>query len=228
MSLNKLSIYLIIMLLYLGISKSFSPSEFGISYILNDNSLAKIVQGAPVSVVLVDMHKTGFLINTHYHKYKIIYGFQAVEEIVVRTSSKFAQQHSNNLGLSIFRRYENDLKEDFTPLPPGSIFIGDRSFGRWVKDNSGESVWKFYRPYRNIPVQLGWDDYIPTLKDANQINNYALSKKPFYGPNNEFGTDGSVSKKVYSNYFGRQKPKSIDFKKVISDYFKENFKGINP
>lgn len=223
MNLNKLSTYLIIVLLYLGISKSFSPSEFGISYIVNDSSLSKLVQGAPVSVILVDMHTTGFIINTYYHKFKVVYGLQAVEEVVVRTSRHFAMKHQNHLGMSIFRRYENNLKEDFTPLPPGSVFVGDRSFGSWVKHSSGESYWTFYRPYRNIPFQLGWDNFRPNYDFVSTINNYMFTKKPYFGANNEFGTQGSISKKIYSNYFSRQKPKSIDFKKVIRNYFKENF-----
>lgn len=223
MNLNKLSIYLIIMLLYLGISKSFSPSEFGINYILNNNSLSKIVKGAPVSVLLVDMHTTGFIINTYYHKYRIVYGLQGAEEVIVRTSRQFAKDHFNHLGMSIFRRFEEDLREDFTPLPPGSLFVGDRSFGSWVKHNSGEKVWQFYRPYRFISKQLGWEDFLPTYAFTQKVSNYMNSQKPFYGPNNEFGTNGSISRKVYINYFSRQKPQSIDFKKVIKDYFKENF-----
>lgn len=223
MNLNKFSIYLIIMFLYLSIAKSFSPSEFGISYILNKQSLAKIIKGAPVTVILTDIHKTGFIINTYYHKYKVVYGLQETEEIIVRTSSKFALEHQNYLGLSIFRRFEDDLKEDFTPLPAGSIFVGDKSFGNWVTHSSGEQVWQFYRPYKNIAAQLGWGEFLPTKTFAQQVKNHMISGQAFLGPNDEFGTDGTITKKVYANYFSRQKPQSIDMKKVIHDYFKENF-----
>ena len=84
--MNKIIVYCILLLFYLGLSKSLSPSEFGINYINSDSLLSQIVPGKPVSVILTDIHSTGFLIKTFYHKYKIVYGFQSYEELIVRTS----------------------------------------------------------------------------------------------------------------------------------------------
>lgn len=223
MNINKIVLYIIVILLYLGLSKSFSPSEFGINYVLNSQSLSKMVQGSPVTIILTDMHSTGFLIKTYYHKYKVVYGLQSVEEVIVRTSGNFMQQHKNHLGMSIFRRYENALEEEFSALPPGSLFIGDRSFGEWILDNSGEKVWRFYRPYRNIPNYLGLNDFKATYKLYQQISLYRNQKKDFHGLKNEFGLNGAITLKSFPRYFERQKPEEINFKKFILDYFKENF-----
>ena len=72
MNLNKIIIYSLLLLTYLGLSKSLSPSEFGISYVFNEESLSSMIKGAPVSVILVDTHSTGFIIKTYYQKYKVV------------------------------------------------------------------------------------------------------------------------------------------------------------
>ena len=119
--MNKIIVYCVLLLFYLGLSKSLSPSEYGINYINSNEALSRLVPGAPVSVILTDIHSTGFLIKTYYHKYKIVYGFQSFEELIVRTSRNYSINNQSHLGLSIFRRYREDELEDFTPLPPGSI-----------------------------------------------------------------------------------------------------------
>ncbi|MEX1100050.1 MAG: hypothetical protein WEB87_06470, partial [Bacteriovoracaceae bacterium] len=134
MNMNKALLYCALLLAYLGLSKSLSPSEFGISYVFNEESLSKLITGAPVSVILIDTHSTGFIIKTYYQKYKVVYGFQTYEEIIVRTSGTFNAKHAKHIGMSIFRRTES-LEESFTPLPPGSVFIGNRDFGRWKTDH---------------------------------------------------------------------------------------------
>lgn len=212
------------MLMYLGLSKSFSPSEFGISYILNEKSLAELVKGAPVTAILVDMHSTGFLIKTYYHKYKIIYGFQSVDEIIVRTSSGFAQANKNNIGMSIFRRYDDDLSEEHTPLPPGSLFVGNKNFGEWVSSPSGDKVWRFYYAYKKtIPVFLGIKNFDYTYDMYQKVQVYRNQRKAYYGEKDQFGTKGSLTPKMYPRYYARQKPQQIDFKKFFYDYFRENF-----
>lgn len=223
MSLNKVIIYILTVMLYLGLSKSFSPSEFGINYIINNDSLSRVIQGAPATVILTDMHSTGFLIKTYYQKYKVVYGFQSVEEIIVRTSSKFAKKHAKHIGMSIFRRNSDEENEDFTPLPPGMIFVGDRSLGQWKNTNSGDKVWRFYRPYRNIPLYLGWGDFRPSKDFYALAKSHMTSGKPFFGDYNSFGINGNITKKNFPKYFSRQKPKDLNFKKNFLHYFHKDF-----
>ena len=184
--MNKVIIYILLVLLYLGLSKSLSPSEYGVNYVFNKQSLEKIIGAGPVSVILTDIHSTGFIIKTYYHKYKVIYAFQGYEEIIARTSSHFSTAHLKHIGLSILRRYENG-KVDHTALPPGSIFIGDRNFGSWIKDKNNEKVWKFYRAYRHLPSYLGWMGFQPSYKFYQEIQVRMNNSKTFYGFNDEFG-----------------------------------------
>ena len=220
--MNKLIIYVILLILYLGLSKSLSPSEFGIKYVNSQKSLALSIPGAPVSVILTDIHSTGFIIKTYYHKYKVVYGFQSFEELIIRTSRKYMEENLPYLGMSVFRRFKLENKEDFTPLPPGSVFVGDYNFGNWV-DRRGKKQWRFFRVYRQIPTYLGWKDFQPTFQTYTRIRTAIDEKKPFFGSNDEFGINGSITKVSFPKYFERQKNEPIDLEKFIKAYLNENF-----
>lgn len=220
--MNKFVIYIVLVLLYLGVAKSLSPSEYGISYIQNEKSFSEFITGSPVSVILIDVHSTGFIMKTYYHKYKIVYGFQSYDEMIVRTSNLFHEKYSKYLGLEIFRRYE-DKKEEFSLQPPGSVFIGDRHFGHWQVTKEGPRVWEFYRVYRNIPEQLGWNKWKPSFEFYTSMQTHLAQKKPFYGLNNEFGVKGHLTQENFPAYFEKAKTQPVEIKQFFLDYFKENF-----
>lgn len=222
MNLNKAIVFCSLLLLYLGLSKSLSPSEFGIDYVFNEESLSNLVTGAPISVILIDTHSTGFIIKTYYHKYKVVYGFQTYDELIVRTSRTFTALHAKNIGMSIFRRAEN-LEESFTPLPPGTVFIGDRDFGRWRESQKFGRVWQFYRAYRYLPQYLGLDEFPITYSFFQEIQKRQRENKPFYGFNDEFGTGGSITKKEFPAYFKKNRNEDIDFRKYFADFLQKNF-----
>ena len=220
--MNKFVIYIFIVLIYLGLSKNFSPSEYGVAYIQNFEQLSAHIPGAPVTAILTDYHTSGFLIKTHYLKLKIVKGFESVDELILRTPSDFAEQNIRYIGLSIFRRFERDQIEDTTPLPPGSIFLNDREFGVWRNGPSGDKEWRFYRAYRNLPLYLGWGKYRPSYQFHEKAQVHIGQHKPFFGLYDNFGPEGELTRKNFPAYFQR-KPKQTNFKKFILDYFKENF-----
>ncbi len=221
--MNKVIIYVLLVLTYLGLSKSLSPSELGVNYVFNQQGLDKLIGSGPVSVVLTDVHSTGFIIKTYYHKYKIIYGFQSYDELITRVSSQFKNKHNQHIGLSIFRRYE-DTSVDHTPLPPGSIFIGNKNFGSW-KTRENTRFWQFYRVYRHIPIFLGWGDFKPSYSFFQEIQNRINDRKPFFGFNDEFGFNGTVTRVNFPNYFSKlDSNKNINYKEFFNDYLKNNFK----
>lgn len=222
MSLNKIIVYIVLVLVYLGLSKSLSPSEYGVNYVFNEQSLEKLIGAGPVSVILTDIHSKGFIIKTYYHKYKVVYGFQGYEELIARTSSSFSTLHKQHIGLSIFRRYE-DGKMSNTALPPGSIFIGDRNFGSWVKDRNNEKIWKFYRVYRHLPNYLGWGKFTPSYKFYQEVQVRMNNNQTFFGFNDEFGANGEITKSYFPNYFKRSSETTINLTKFFEDYFKRNF-----
>jgi hypothetical protein len=223
--MNKVIIYCFLLLLYLTLSKSLSPSEMGISYVNSNENLDRLIPGTPVTAILTDIHSTGFLIKTYYLKYKIIHGFQSFEELIVRTSRSYKDKHKNFIGLSVFRRFKVGGIEtvDYTPLPPGSVFVGDKNFGNWIPHDSGDRVWKFFRVYRQIPTYLGWGNFLPTYSSFAKSQVYMKQNKPYFGINNQFGTQGELTKKFFPDYYSRLAPSSVNWKKFIENYFKNNF-----
>ena len=219
---NKIIIYMSLIIIYLGLSKALSPAGLNVQYVFNEESLKSIVKDKPVSLILIDTHSTGFAIKTHYHKYRAVYGFKTFQEIIVKVSSNFKQLHEKHIGTSIFSR-DQEGQEIFIPLIPGSVYIGDQTFGRWEKRKNESKEWHFYRVYRHLKDFLGWQKFTPTYADYQQIQLAMNQKKAYLGKDNQFGTNGSITKESFKTFFKRQRPNEINFKSFFKEYFKENF-----
>ncbi|WP_127716616.1 hypothetical protein [Halobacteriovorax sp. HLS] len=212
--MNKISVYILLILIYLGLSKSFSPSEKKAPYIPNERVFSSFFYGSPLSIILLESFQTGFLIKTYFQKYKVVHGFKHPETIIVRTSYAFWSKNLGNLGMSIFRRGERQNTESVIPMPPGILYIGDPSYGHWEIQNSGERIWFFHRAYRHFPNYFNWKDFTATEKFYETAQTFLGHDKSYYGENKEFGTDGYLTQE-------RLKKKEEQRKEVIqSDLLK--------
>ena len=110
--MNKILTYLILILIFLGLSTSFSPSERGTDYIVNERVYSNFFKGGPISLILVSASQNGFLIKTHYHKYRLISPFRPPETITFRTSKEYWNKSQKNIGMSLFRRKSGKKKKD--------------------------------------------------------------------------------------------------------------------
>lgn len=197
--MNKISLYVLLILVYLGISKSFSPSEKKTPFLVNEKVFTNYFKGDPLSIILLDSFSTGLMIKTYHHRYKLVYAFAQPEEIIVRTSRQFWQKNLGNHGNSLFRRNERAGVVSTIPMPPGALYIGDPSYGTWVPTDYGSKIWKFHRAYKNFPQIFGWDEFRPDLDFFQRMKIYQNNEKPYYGPNNEFGTNGLIRRERQNN-----------------------------
>ncbi len=197
--MNKISLYILLILIFLGLSKSFSPSEHQTPYLANERVFPHFFGGAPITVILVDSIESGLLIKTYFQRLKIVHGFSQPEYITIRTSQSFWRKNLENIGMSLFRRKEIDGLGDTTPAPPGSLFLGDPSYGTWAFEASGNQIWQFHRAYRNFPQLLNWQSFTPTYEFYEQLQIHLQNNQSYYGPNKEFGKDGKVTSQVFSN-----------------------------
>lgn len=196
--MNKISLYFLLILIYLGLSKSFAPSEQGTSYIVNEHALQHFFSSSPVSVILTDSFKKGLIIHTYFQRYKVIHVFKPPEDIFVRTSEKFWTKHLDHIGMSILRRGEKSGNPTTTPLPPGFLFINDPAYGSWEYHDSGQKVWQFHNAYKKFPNLLGWSNFLAT-KDFYQSGLlYLKNDRAYFGLNNEFGAKGEITQEVYN------------------------------
>lgn len=218
--MNKISVYILLTLIYLGLSKSFSPSEKRAPYIPNEKIFPSFFFGAPLSIVLLDSFQTGFLIKTYFQKYKIVHGFKHPETIIVRTSYSFWERNKGNLGMSIFRRGEKKNTQSMIAMPPGILYVGDPAYGHWEMQNSGDKEWIFHRAYRHFPAIFSWGSFKPTEQFYNAANAFLEHDKPYYGENNEFGTNGTLSQeKLKLEKEKDEEVRKTDFRERIDRLF---------
>ncbi len=217
----KFFLYTILVIIYLGLAKTLSPSEIGVQYLQNERGFSKIVPGEEATLILVDTHATGFLIKTYYQKYRLISTMDTVEEIIVRTSREFAKRNMKFIGLSIYRR--NHEKEEFLPQAPGSLYVGNREYGEWRENKKGVLKWRFAKAFKNYPNYLGWGKFRPTQEFADGYKNSATTNKPYFGLKHEFGPEGRITRENFPHFFKDERMKKVDMKTLLIDYFKENF-----
>jgi hypothetical protein len=219
--MQKFFLYVMLIILYLGLAKALSPSEHGIQYLQNVRGFSKLIKGNQATVILIDTHATGFLIKTYYQKFRIISGYDNVEELIVRTSKEFAKKNLAHIGLSIYRK--SDSSEEFLPLPPGSLYINNKEFGSWVTNKKGEEKWKFHKVFKNYPKFLGWGKFRPSIDFYQEMRSHVGLNHPFYGTNSEFGPQGPITRASFPYFFREERMKKIDMKTLMIEYFKENF-----
>ncbi|WP_408097868.1 hypothetical protein ACJVC5_02820 [Peredibacter sp. HCB2-198] len=217
----KFFLYSMLMILYLGLAKALSPSELGVQYLQNEKAFSKVIKAPLATAILVDTHATGFLIKTYYQKYRVISGYDSVEEVIVRTSKEFAKKNLANIGLSLYRRIDD--KEEFLPLPPGSLYIGNREFGEWKMNKKGDMKWRFNKSFKNFPKYLGWGNFRPTEEFYQQMRASVTLNQPFYGLKNEFGPKGRITQENFPHFFKDERMKKVEMKTLLIEYFKENF-----
>ncbi len=217
----KFFLYTILTILYLGLAKALSPSETGVQYLQNNKGFSKIVKGHQSTMILVDTHATGFLIKTYYQKYRLISGYDTVEEIIVRTSREFAKKNLKFIGLSIYRK--SPEKEEFLPLPPGSLYVGNREYGEWRENKKGEIRWRFNKVFKNFPKYLGWGKFRPDEEFFQELRSRASLNEPFFGVQGEFGPQGKITQENFPHFFNEERMKKVDMKTLLIEYFKENF-----
>lgn len=217
----KFFLYCMLVILYLGLAKTLSPSELGVHYLQNEKGFAKLSDNENSSFILIDTHVTGFLIKTYYQKYRVISDYENIEDLIVRTSKEFARRNMENIGLSLFRR--GDGKEEFNPLPPGSLYIGDPEYGYWKKNRDGKMEWRFNKSFKNLPNYLGWGEFRPDEEFYKEMKLRTNAGQPYYGPNNEFGTKGKVTRAAFPHFFREDRMKKVELKTLLIEYLKENF-----
>lgn len=217
----KFFLYTMLIIVYLVLAKALSPTEHGVQYLQNERGFSKLVKGNQSSVILIDTHATGFLIKTYYQKYRVITGYDNVEEMIVRTSKEFARKNLPHIGLSLYRK--SDTSEEFIPLPPGSLYIGNREFGDWKTNKKGETLWRFKNVFKNFPKYLGWGNFRPDMEFYQNMRSSVSLNQPFYGTDNEFGPKGKITRESFPQFFREDRMKKVDMKTLLIEYFKENF-----
>ncbi|SMF83748.1 hypothetical protein [Pseudobacteriovorax antillogorgiicola] len=130
------------------------------------------------------------------------------------------QKHINDLGMTILSRDANGNIRD-TAQPAGYQYVGNPSYGRWVNNSSGGSFWEFYGKYRLMSDAFDLFRHRAYRNDWDHYNDsYRGRNRPYYGRQNQYGTNGSVAKKTNPTFFERRQAKQAAREKSFSNRFK--------
>ncbi|MCP4629334.1 MAG: hypothetical protein GY850_38395 [bacterium] len=180
------------------------------------DEIRETVKGIPTcSVVLDDMKVEGNFFKDYYHKYKVITAEKTVDMGWMATSEKVYQRYLPFLGMTIWSK--QDGKESSTAGPAGYEYVGNRKYGSWQRDSSGNSFWVFYGQYRLISDLLGGGRIY-----RNGYDSYRSRRSrgmPYYGPKNEYGTNGALTKKRKPDFYSRAMSRKASSKTSFSDKF---------
>ena len=161
------------------------------------------------AIILNDMRYEGNFFTDYFHQYKIIVNSdkdsanheQALSDWQ-RVSSTFFRQHVNNLGMVLASKTVGGDKSS-VPQPPGYQYIGNQQYGRWV-ERDGTSFWEFYGKYALISSLFGMMHRPVYYNDYNTYRDYRRRNRPYYGNRNQFGSNGSQTRKQHGNFFQRR------------------------
>jgi len=217
--MSKISVYILLILIYLGMAKSFYPQEESIESINSNQDLAVLIHESPATAVLIDQFTTGFILPTYFQKYMVVSLYRPSYVLTVRTHRAWWEAQKDYLGMSIFTRINNFTPEVFLPTPPGAAFIDDPTLGEWYEE-SKEEHWRFHRPYRELlPELLGWDNFVPNRTFFNMAKLHQEQQKVFYGLNNEFGTKGTIGQRLLIHSILRPDNKEMTIKEYLKSWF---------
>jgi hypothetical protein len=199
-------------------------SEEKVPFLTNEKVFPSIFPHGPLTVILEDSFYTGFLIKTYYQKYRLLQGLQPVTHLIVRTTKDFWTKNIPFHGMSLFRRGEFQEHMSLTPMPPGTLYLGDPAYGKWTYDSSGQKFWKFHYAYREFPEYLGWGEWTPNYDFFDTSVLHENNNQSFLGLNKEFGIDGYISKKAFPMKLYYTPKYTLDIQFHSKKFFKVPFK----
>ncbi len=183
-----------------------------------DNLIRDMHNIKPFSIVLHDMDADEGFNAKYKHKYKIIKeeAGKVKSEITPwhEVSERFFAKHQDNMGMTIASK-DSTGKIHKTPSPPGySNYVGNRRYGSWQQNSSGQSFWQFYGQYAFMRDMLGMGHYGPVYRNSyRDYRTHYNSGRAYYGPSTSgsrvYGTRGTGTSRAYSKSTWSSKPSSF-------------------
>jgi hypothetical protein len=171
------------------------------------NPLEKMIRDlsyAPeFSIILEDMKEEGNFFKNYYHRYRIIQGDNVRVTEWKKVPKDFYMRNKEFLGMTLAAKPKGGTLST-TPAPPGYNYVGNPQYGTWRTDSHGNSFWEFYGKYRLFTDLLSFGGRI-FRRDYETYSDYSRRGVPYYGPRNEYGTNGTFTKKTRPSFFQRRK-----------------------
>jgi hypothetical protein len=178
------------------------------------DEIREALKGVPTySVILDDMKVEGTFSKAYSHRYRILMEEETAQTGWLKVSEKYFRRFEPFLGMTIWVKKEG--KESESIGPAGYEYVGNPRYGQWRTDSSGMSFWVFYGQYRLLSDLLGRGPIY--RNDYNTYTRHRSQGRPYYGPQNQYGTNGSFTKRQKPNFYARRMSKEQGRKSSFSD-----------
>ncbi len=185
-----------------------------------------LAQYPEYSIILNDMKTEGNFFTEYLHQYKLIWAERNADtdslsfntEITnwMEVSSEEYKKYESNLGMALATRTANgEVKA--TAQPPGYQYVGNQNYGRWAHSPSGGSFWQFYGQYAFMSAMFNMARGPIGMNDYNSYRNNIDSRRPYYGSNKQYGTNGTHTKQSNKSFFQRKVARERASKARFSD-----------
>ena len=157
------------------------------------------------SVILADMRSDrGLFSSIYFHRYQIVVGEKMETTSWTQVSKEMYRRYESLLGMTILSKSpEGEVTE--AAHPPGYQYVGNSRYGSWQRDRSGGSFWVFYGQYALMRDLFGLGSRRVYRNDWDDYRSYRQQRRPYFGPKQEYGTNGSHTKKANPSFFERKK-----------------------
>ena len=155
------------------------------------------------AIILHDMREEGNFFPSYYHQYRVDVGEQKTMRPFVEVDKSYYKKNEPYLGMVLTAKTADGALST-APFPNGYQHVGNSQYGRWRNNDRGGSMWEFYGKYMLMSQVMGWAGYGLNRNNYNNYNSYRGSGRPYFGPNREYGTAGTVTKKQKPNFYKRR------------------------
>ncbi|PWJ44532.1 hypothetical protein [Sediminitomix flava] len=202
------------------------------------------------TIVLYDMDIEGSIFETYKHKYKILTPKPTGEEVQVvkdngdtlmvakdtmmvsytdwyEVDEKFFNLHSSDMGMEIAHKRDGVLKKEVAPAGY-SQYVGNKNYGEWRTDSSGNSFWHFYGQYMFMRSMFNLATFPIYASMYNDYGRYRSMGRPYYGGvdtrtgNARYGTYSSTTAKMNPSFSNKMASNSSFSQKVSSKVSKSS------
>lgn len=181
------------------------------------------------SIILHDMRMDESK-NLYEHQYKVTKNLEkegAKPETTswTKVSEQFFAENLNNMGLELASKSE-DGKTHKVPAPPGfNGVVGNKKYGEWQTNSSGQSFWHFYGQYAFMSSMMNAMHPSPIYRDSyyhytDYRNNPSTRNTPYYGNGtHQYGTNSPAARTSNPSFFERkqQQQQMSSFKDKVAN-----------
>jgi len=155
------------------------------------------------AVILNDMREEGNFVSSYYHQYRVEKGETKDIRPFVEVSETYYKKNEPYLGMALAAKTPTG-EVTTTPFPNGYQYVGNPQYGQWRQKDSGGSMWEFYGKYMLMSQVMNWAGFGLSRNHYNNYSSYRTGGRPYFGANNQYGTNGSVTKKQKPNFYARK------------------------